>query len=157
MALNSVLFTVFVGGTFAGLTTPATAAHIHGPAAPGQNAAVILPLTATAGTSGTITGTGTLSSANATNLLNGLTYVNVHTSTFPGGEIRGQIYARVPGDLNCDNHVDFGDINAFVVALSDPAGYQTAFPACNYLNGDVNDDGEVDFGDINPFVALLTS
>ncbi|MEW6199966.1 MAG: M14 family zinc carboxypeptidase [Planctomycetota bacterium] len=61
-----------------------------------------------------------------------------------------------PGDLNCDGHVDFGDINPFVLALTNPASYAATFPNCNIMNGDVNKDGLVDFGDINPFVRLLT-
>ncbi|MEW6251481.1 MAG: hypothetical protein AB1716_12595 [Planctomycetota bacterium] len=61
------------------------------------------------------------------------------------------------GDLNCDGAVDFDDINPFVLALSDPAGYAVAYPNCNILNGDVNGDGQVNFDDINPFVALLTN
>ena len=60
------------------------------------------------------------------------------------------------GDLNCDGNVDFGDINPFVLALSDPAGYAAQYPNCDIQNGDINTDGVVDFGDINPFVALLS-
>ncbi len=60
-----------------------------------------------------------------------------------------------PGDLNCDGTVDFGDINPFVLALTDPAGYAAAFPNCDIMLGDINGDGSVEFGDINPFVALL--
>jgi hypothetical protein len=60
-----------------------------------------------------------------------------------------------PGDLNCDHAVDFGDINPFVLALSDPAGYANAYPDCNIGLADINGDGQVNFGDINPFVALL--
>jgi hypothetical protein len=60
------------------------------------------------------------------------------------------------GDMNCDYQVGFGDINPFVLALSDPAAYQHAFPHCAILNGDINQDGLVNFRDINPFVALLT-
>ena len=59
------------------------------------------------------------------------------------------------GDLNCDGVIDFGDINPFVLALSDPAGYAATYPNCNVANGDINGDGHVDFGDINPFVALF--
>lgn len=60
------------------------------------------------------------------------------------------------GDLNCDHAVDFGDINPFVLALTNPAGYAQAFPNCRIENADINQDGRVDFGDINPFVRLLT-
>ena len=60
------------------------------------------------------------------------------------------------GDMNCDGAVNFDDINPFVLALSDPAGYHSAYPNCNIMNGDINGDGLVNFDDINPFVALLT-
>jgi hypothetical protein len=62
----------------------------------------------------------------------------------------------VPGDLNCDGVVDFEDINPFVLAISDPAGYHAAYPNCHLLNGDCNGDGFVDFDDINPFVTILS-
>ena len=60
-----------------------------------------------------------------------------------------------PGDMNCDYAVDFQDINPFILALSNPEGYATAFPECSLMLGDCNDDGEVDFRDINPFVLML--
>ncbi len=60
------------------------------------------------------------------------------------------------GDANCDGFIDFDDINAFVLALGDPAGYQAAYPNCNAFYADCNADGVVDFEDINPFVALLS-
>lgn len=62
----------------------------------------------------------------------------------------------VLGDMNGDGSVDFGDINPFVLALCDPALYQTTFQMFPSLHGDINQDGELNFGDINPFVALLT-
>jgi hypothetical protein len=63
---------------------------------------------------------------------------------------------HIPADLNCDGRVDFGDINPFVLALSNPGGYSQTYPQCHLINADINGDGTVDFGDINPFVALLT-
>jgi hypothetical protein len=60
------------------------------------------------------------------------------------------------GDVNCDGTVDFGDINPFVLALSDPAQYEVNYPGCPLENRDINGDGACDFGDINPFVAVLT-
>jgi hypothetical protein len=60
------------------------------------------------------------------------------------------------GDLNCDGLVSFDDVNAFVMALSDPAGYPNQYPNCDLLNGDCDRDGDVDFDDIDPFVALLS-
>ena len=59
------------------------------------------------------------------------------------------------GDLNCDGRIDFGDINPFVMALSDPQAYAAAYPLCLIQGGDINGDGQTNFADINPFVALL--
>ncbi len=63
------------------------------------------------------------------------------------------------GDLNCDGTINFGDINPFVLYLSNIAAWQGAFPGCPIENGDINCDGVMgqgSFGDINPFVALMT-
>ncbi len=60
------------------------------------------------------------------------------------------------GDMNCDNLVGFADINAFVLAITNPAAYEQTYPLCFSMNGDVNRNGIFGFDDINPFVALLT-
>jgi hypothetical protein len=78
---------------FSGLVAPAVAAHIHGPATPGVNGPVIIPL---AGfplgvTMGTYSNTFSLTLEQEANLLCGLLYVNIHTAAFPGGEIRSQL------------------------------------------------------------------
>lgn len=77
--------------TFSGLIGTANNAHIHGPAAPGVPAGVLVGLSFTPATSGTITGMGTLSATHLQHVLDGLTYVNLHSTFRPGGEIRGQI------------------------------------------------------------------
>ncbi len=59
------------------------------------------------------------------------------------------------GDANCDESVDFDDINPFVMAITGRSGYEGTYPECPWLNADCNDDDAVDFDDINPFVALL--
>ena len=61
------------------------------------------------------------------------------------------------GDLNCDGAVNFSDINPFVLALTDEAGYHAAYPECIWQNADCNRDGLVNFDDINPFVTLLSA
>ncbi|HEY6565350.1 MAG TPA: CHRD domain-containing protein [Pirellulaceae bacterium] len=84
--------TVAVNCSYSGLLGPIAAAHIHAPAPPGVNAGVIIPLTPTGGTTGTILLLPTFTSqTNIDNILAGLAYVNMHTQPFPGGEIRGQI------------------------------------------------------------------
>jgi 1,4-alpha-glucan branching enzyme len=61
------------------------------------------------------------------------------------------------GDLNCDGSADFGDINPFVLYLSNFASWQSTYSGCNPQNGDINGDGTYpSFGDINPFVTLLS-
>jgi hypothetical protein len=67
--------------------------------------------------------------------------------------------AVVQGDLNCDGSVNFGDINPFVLCLSNFAAWQTTYPSCLPQNGDINDDGtygQGSFGDINPFIVALS-
>jgi CHRD domain len=76
--------------TFDGLSGPETAAHLHGPAARGANAGVIVPL-GDKGATSPITGTATLTDEQAKELQTGKVYVNVHTAANPGGEIRGQV------------------------------------------------------------------
>ncbi len=78
---------------FSGLLTGTTVAHFHGPAAPGVNAGVqvTIPLGTSSGmTSGILSGTATISPTQETQLLSNLWYINIHTSEFPAGEIRGQ-------------------------------------------------------------------
>lgn len=71
-------------------------------------------------------------------------------------ELHGTPIAPIPGDLNCDGVANILDINPFVLALSDPAAYATAFPYCDPGVGDLNNDGEVDILDINPFIAAIS-
>jgi hypothetical protein len=79
--------------TTSGLSANAVAAHIHGPAAPGSNAGVVVNL-APNGMTNPLKGTATLTDAQAADLMAGKDYVNVHTAANPGGEIRGQISAQ---------------------------------------------------------------
>ncbi len=75
-------------GTYSGLTGPATAGHFHGPADPGKNAGVAIPITAS---SSPFQGSADLTDAQANDLLAGKWYVNIHTEAHKGGEIRGQV------------------------------------------------------------------
>ena len=73
---------------YSGLSGPAMAAHIHGPAEPGANAPPVIPFPNAASP---IVGTATLTDAQIADLNAGKYYVNVHTAANRGGEIRGQI------------------------------------------------------------------
>ena len=86
-----------------------------------------------------------------------------HAGVLSGGAfaLTGGFWTRASsavrrGDLNCDGVVDFKDINAFVLLLSNQAAWQAAYPGCPIENGDGNADGRVTFKDIDPFVAILS-
>ncbi|MCG3127691.1 MAG: hypothetical protein CHACPFDD_02558 [Phycisphaerae bacterium] len=67
-------------------------------------------------------------------------------------------FDRIPvitGDMNYDGSVNGFDVDPFVQALSDPAGYVTAFGHDPRFAGDVNRDGTFNGFDIDPFVDLL--
>ena len=95
VTLDDVANSVAVSLTFTGLTTPASAAHIHCCVSTTANGPVVLPFagfpTTTSGSySNTFAG---VSLANINGIKNGLAYINIHNATFPGGEIRGNIAA----------------------------------------------------------------
>lgn len=73
--------------TYKGLSGPAMAAHFHGPAAPGANAAPVVPIPDPT----KIEGKATLTDAQAADLMAGRWYLNIHTAANRGGEIRGQL------------------------------------------------------------------
>ncbi|MDX2131883.1 MAG: CHRD domain-containing protein [Planctomycetota bacterium] len=77
--------------SFAGLTGPDIAAHFHGFATHGVNAGVVhnLPLGSPK------VGVWNFTEAQEQGILDGLSYVNIHTNAFPGGEIRGQVVTWV--------------------------------------------------------------
>jgi hypothetical protein len=81
--------------TYNGLSGPATAAHIHGPASDAESAGVLIGLNSFAigglGASGVFEGAVTLTAEQLAAVTDGLTYVNIHTAANPGGEIRGQV------------------------------------------------------------------
>lgn len=94
IVLDDVALTITVNENWSGLLAPATASHIHGVAGVGANASVLFPFSGVpAATSGAIPQqvfsitAGQIASFDA-----GLMYFNVHTSVFPGGEIRDQTH-----------------------------------------------------------------
>ncbi|HET6850985.1 MAG TPA: CHRD domain-containing protein [Pyrinomonadaceae bacterium] len=122
VTLDTVTNLLTVNVSFAGLGSPTIASHIHCCTPPGVNAMVAttvptfpgFPLGVTTGTylmtfDLTLASTynpafitahgGTVAGAQAAfiaGLLSGQTYLNIHTTQFPGGEIRGQLLQAVP-------------------------------------------------------------
>jgi hypothetical protein len=91
---------------FNGLSSAQNGAHIHAPAPIGMNAAIIIPFATIGGTSGTITGSGTITATQLSQMRQHLAYVNVHSTNFPGGEIRGQLGPARPVDYDGDGRMD---------------------------------------------------
>ena len=78
---------IYYRETFARLSAPFTAGHIH-MAAAGSNGSVIKPFTFTGNSAeGVYTN---IADSIIVQFIKGNTYLNVHTTAFPGGEIRGQ-------------------------------------------------------------------
>jgi len=73
--------------SYTGLTP--TGGHIHGPAAAGANAGVLVPFSGSMASP--IKGSATLTDAQISDLEAGRTYVNLHTADNKGGELRGQL------------------------------------------------------------------
>ena len=122
VTLDTVTNLLTVNVSFAGLGSPTIASHIHCCTPPGVNAMVAttvptfpgFPLGVTTGTylmtfDLTLASTynpafitahgGTVAGAQAAfiaGLLSGQTYLNIHTTQFPCGEIRGQLLQAVP-------------------------------------------------------------
>ena len=93
VVFNTSTNQLFWDVAYEGLTGTVTSAHFHGPAAAGVNAGVKVGLNPTTGTTaGDFSGSTVLSNVDDINdLLNGLWYINIHTSAHAGGEIRGQV------------------------------------------------------------------
>ncbi len=89
---------------FTDLTGTVNNQHIHGPTAANngsgftQTAAVLFPLTTAinGATGGNISNTVTLTAAQQTDLFNGKFYLNLHTPTNAGGEVRGFLVQAAP-------------------------------------------------------------
>ena len=88
-SLDTATKTLTWTGEYSGLSGPATAAHIHGPADPGKDAGVVVPFTGSLVSP--IKGSATLTDAQIAQLEAGKWYVNIHTAANKDGEIRGQL------------------------------------------------------------------
>jgi hypothetical protein len=119
---------------FTDLTGAATAMHIHGPAGPGTNASVVVSLVpyhfpaANPAKGGIVFGNVPIQPNVASMLLARLTYINIHTPTYPGGEIRGQLIPvltnSLPPLVTCppNRTVECGTAAQLTAVVSDPDG-----------------------------------
>ena len=160
------------GITLRSLEGVETAAQIHGPALPGQNAPILftLPL-------GNASGTLVLTPAESADLLTGRWYVNVLTTAFPDGEIRGQIlhFTVISAVLPSSRSVPIGtpattfatilnlgpeDATECRIALATniPATltYQTTDPATNTVTGTANRPIDIAANTSRSFVIAIT-
>lgn len=115
LVLNTVTNAFTIDLQFSGLTAPVTVAHIHrapagtnGPVIIGLDGMVlsggrpswnlIAPGVSSFNSGGPLNAPFAFPTTEVANLIAGNTYFNVHSSAFPGGEIRGQIIPT-PGAL----------------------------------------------------------
>ncbi len=78
-----------ISGTFTGLKSPATAAHIHQGTAPGVRGAPLLNLAVTKAQSGEISGMFELTPEQVQALHKGRWYVQIHSEKAPAGNLWG--------------------------------------------------------------------
>lgn len=104
-AINQLSFSY----SFSGLSGSPVAAHIHGFAPPGATAPPLFTLPASTPTSGYVY----YEESQEANLLAGLAYIDIHTTTFLGGEIRGQIDEPSP-QPHPDTRIDSGPVGPVV-------------------------------------------
>lgn len=81
-----------VNGTFEGLKSTATVAHIHQGTAPGVRGPRIMDLTVTKAMSGTLSGSFDLTPDQLSRLKKGDWYVQVHSEKAPEGNLWGWLY-----------------------------------------------------------------
>jgi hypothetical protein len=71
--------------------------------------------------------------------------------------VEASAISYVKGDANNDGNFDFGDIEAFFLAITDAAAYAAAFPGVNANQVlDFDCDGTASFGDIEIFFREVT-
>lgn len=85
--------TMTINGTFTGLKTAATVARVHRGPRTAMRGAPIGDLTATAGTSGTISGSIELTKEQVEDLAAGRIYVQLHSEKAPDGNLWGWLLA----------------------------------------------------------------
>ena len=101
-----------------GLTGPATASHIHGPADATENADPLVD------TSAGEEGTADASDDTVAALKDGKAYFNIHTEKYPDGEIRGQLAAADEAGMTMDSDAADSDAAAGSDSMEEPDSSQ---------------------------------
>lgn len=96
--LNEATNMIHVDLSWSGLLSATTAAHLHCCNGPGVNAPAVVPFAGfpTGVMSGTYAMDFAIDDATETGILAGMSYVNIHTTQFPGGEIRADLLKPIP-------------------------------------------------------------
>jgi CHRD domain len=121
--VNESTMTLTFVVVFNNLQGTQTDAHIHAPAAIGTNASVAIGFGPVGGTSGTITGTRSITATQLAQIRAHQGYVNVHSSAFPGGEIRGQLGPRRNVDFDGDGKQDYSVLHFASTGTPRPIQY----------------------------------
>ncbi|MET0753459.1 MAG: CHRD domain-containing protein [Pyrinomonadaceae bacterium] len=180
--VNESTMTLTFTVVFNGLSSAQTLSHIHAPGVIGANGPVAIDFGAVGGTSGTITGTRSITATQLSQIRAHQGYVNVHSTNFGGGEIRGQLGIKRPVDFDGDGRQDysvwrFPSVSPPGVApvtwwnLNSTGGVQSGqqwgdanrdYPAPGDYDGDGRDDyaifrGGTNIGDQSEFWILRSS
>lgn len=159
IVINESALTINYTVVFTGLSSTQTASHIHTPGALGTTGPVAINFGAVGGTAGTISGTAAITATQIAQLRAHNGYVNVHSTNFGGGEIRGQLANRRPVDFDGDGRTDFSVLRFPTAAppatsqityynMNSTTGFQavqwgdanTDFPTPGDYDGDFKDD-----------------
>ncbi|MGV6813468.1 MAG: CHRD domain-containing protein [Phycisphaerales bacterium] len=93
---------ISVTGSFSGLEGDVLFGHLHGPAVPGQSSNLVIFALQIQGDfmhEGTFTATQRVSPFQLNVILDSRSYLNIHSTAYPTGEIRGQVVVPTPGGL----------------------------------------------------------
>ena len=157
--LNAAETQVTTSCTYSGLGSALNGAHIHGPAAVGAIAGVVIDLAPPlGGMSGVIVaGPSAITAPQVASLRSNTLYINLHTALLPDGEIRGQLKrSTTVFDLDGDGRTD---VNVFRQSSStfwtqrsldggltvDVFGMNTGENWLNFYPGEWDGDGLADY------------
>ncbi len=126
--------TARVALNFSGISGAQTDAHIHGPAPAGSTASALFPLPLGQLNDYEIT----LTPSQVQDLKNGLFYINVHSATFPTGDIRGQFQTSASASAVqfAATKLGIGEGEGSVSIVVNRIGNTSAAASVNYTTAD---------------------